>query len=196
MGTVNTIILPRSRVAGLLGIEDCIQAVETAFRMHGEGSARPPGILGIHAEGGGFHIKAGIMGLERPYFVAKTNANFPNNRADGLPTIQGLILVFDGVNGRPLAVMDSIELTIIRTGAATAVAAKYLSRKDASSMLICGCGDQGRISLEAVLKVRNIDRVFAYDIDHDRAERFAEELSAKFGLEITAVEEVSGVAQG
>jgi alanine dehydrogenase len=196
MDLTSTLILTRSRVAELLGIEECISAVEAAFRMHGQGATQPPGILGIHAAGGGFHIKAGIMGLERPYFVAKTNANFPNNRERGLPTIQGIILVFDAVNGRPLAVMDSIELTIIRTGAATAVAAKYLSRKDSTSMLICGCGDQGRISLEAILTVRNIERVFAYDIDHNRAERFADSQSGKLGIKITAVKDISGVASG
>ena len=61
--------------------------------------------------------------------------------------------------------MDSIEITIIRTGAATAVAAKYLSRADSEVALICGCGNQGKISLKAISEVRQLKKIYAYDID-------------------------------
>jgi ornithine cyclodeaminase/alanine dehydrogenase-like protein (mu-crystallin family) len=182
-------------VAELLGIEECIAAVERAFRLYGEGKTQAPGILGVHAAGGGFHIKAGIMNLERPYFVAKTNANFPNNREIGLPTIQGVVVVCDAADGRLLALMDSIEITIIRTGAATAVAAKYLAREDAKTALICGCGSQGRISLEAIMKVRRLEKIFAYDIDRARARRFAGELSGEFEIEITEVGDPAAAAR-
>jgi hypothetical protein len=68
-------------------------AVENAFRQHALGKAPPPGILSLHAEDGGFHIKAALLTLERPYFAAKTNANFPHNGArHGLPTIQGVVV--------------------------------------------------------------------------------------------------------
>ncbi len=174
-----TLLLTRRNVSELLGTEECIRAVERAFRSYGEGKTQPPGILGVHAQDGGFHIKAGIMDLERSYFVAKSNANFPNNRKIGLPTIQGVIILCDAVNGRLLALMDSIEITIIRTGAATAVATKYLARENAKTVLICGCGSQGRISLEAIMKVRNIEKVFAYDIDAEQARLFAETMSAQ-----------------
>lgn len=187
MSSDGTLLFTRREVAELLGIEECIAAVERAFRLYGEGKTQTPGILGVHALNGGFHIKAGIMDLDRSYFVAKTNANFPNNRDIGLPTIQGVIVVCDAVDGRLLAVMDSIEITIIRTGAATAVAAKYLARKDAKTALICGCGSQGRISLEAIMKVRKLEKVFAYDIDAERAQSFAETLSSEFNIEVTAV---------
>lgn len=191
MESDGTLLLTRRNVAELLGIEECMAAVERAFRLYGEGKTQTPRILGVHAANGGFHIKAGIMDLDGSYFVAKTNANFPNNRKIGLPTIQGLIVVCDAADGRLLAVMDSIEITIIRTGAATAVAAKYLARKDAKTALICGCGSQGRISLEAIMKVRKLEKVFAYDIDTERAQRFAEVLSDQFGIEITAVDDLA-----
>jgi len=133
-----TLLLTRREVAALLNIEECIKAVENAFKLYGEGKTAPPGILGIHAHDGGFHIKAGLLDVGRNYFVAKTNANFPQNMPRfGLPTIQGLIIVCDAENGYPLAVMDSIEITILRTGAATAVAAKYLARADSH---VAGCG--------------------------------------------------------
>src|SRR5204863_89932 len=78
---------------------------------------------------------------DRDYIGANLTTNFPRNRADqDLPTIQGLIMVCDGANGRPLAVLDSIDITIKRTAAASAVAAKYLARPDSSVATICGCG--------------------------------------------------------
>lgn len=189
-----TVILTRRNVAELLAIEECIEAVEHAFRMHGDGKVQPPGILAAHAVDGGFHIKAGIMDLERPYFVAKANANFPNNRKIGLPTIQGVIVVCDAVDGRLLALMDSIEITIIRTGAATAVAAKYLARENARTALICGCGSQGRISVETIQKVRKLERVYAYDIDAERAQSFAETLSSELEIKIIAVSHLAEAA--
>ncbi len=195
MKSEDTLLLTRRNVAELLGIEECVVAVESAFRSYGEGKTQPPGILGVHAADGGFHIKAGIMNLERSYFVAKANANFPNNRKTGLPTIQGVIVVCDAVNGRLLALMDSIEITIIRTGAATAVAAKYLARENAKTALICGCGSQGRISLEAIMKVRKLEKIFAYDIDTDQAQGFAETLSSEFGIEIIPVDDLAKAAR-
>jgi alanine dehydrogenase len=185
---MKTLLIKRKEVKSLLTIEKCIVGVEEAFRLWALGKAQPPGILGIHASDGGFHIKAGIMNLGREYFVAKTNANFPRNpKQNGLPTIQGVIVVFDAVNGRLLAMMDSIEITIIRTGAATAVAAKYLSNPDSKTVTICGCGNQGEISLKALKCVRNIETAFAYDIDEKIATRFASKLSNELGVKIEVV---------
>ncbi|MFL6209884.1 MAG: ornithine cyclodeaminase family protein [Pyrinomonadaceae bacterium] len=186
-----TLLLKRQDVAALLSIEECIAAVEQVFRLQGAGQTVPPGVLGVHARDGGFHIKAGLLQLDRTYFAAKTNANFPHNvQRHGLPLIQGVIVLCDGEHGYPLALMDSIEITIQRTGAATAVAAKYLARADAKVATICGCGNQGRISLRALSKVRPIEKVFAYDNDEAQAQRFARELAAELHIEVTAVSDL------
>src|SRR5580765_1219338 len=160
-----TLLLTRKDVSELLTLNDCVLVVEQAFRLQGEGQAPAPGVLGVHAQGGGFHIKAGTLPLSRNYFAAKTNANFPGNPARGLPTIQGVILLFDADNGQVLAAMDSMEITTLRTGAATAVAAKYLARKDSRIATICGCGNQGRVQLEALALVCPITRAYAFDLD-------------------------------
>jgi ornithine cyclodeaminase/alanine dehydrogenase-like protein (mu-crystallin family) len=142
-----------------------------------------PKVLGIHNENGGFHIKAGILESERTYFVSKVNANFPNNsKLHGLPAIQGVIVVCDGTDGRLLALIDSIEITIMRTGAATAVAAKYLAPLNAAICTICGCGNQGRISLKALMKVRKLEKVYAFDIDKLQAEKFAREFAGEAAI--------------
>ena len=123
-----TLILSRRDVQQLLGMDDCIAAVEGAFRLHAEGQSLSPGVLGVRAPEGGFHIKAAGLRLGQLYFAAKTNANFPDNpRQHGLPAIQGVIVLCDADNGCPLAVMDSMEVTARRTAAATAVAAKWLA---------------------------------------------------------------------
>ena len=192
MRTDGTLLLKRQDVLELLTVDECIAAVEHAFKLYGEGAVPKPGILSVHSPGGAFHLKAGVLSLDRHYFVVKSNANFFQNSARfGLPNIQGVILLCDGENGQPLALMDSIEITIRRTGAATAVAAKYLARQDAKVATICGCGNQGRISLQTLLKVRPLKRVFAYDRDAEQAARFASELSKQLNIAIEPTDDLA-----
>lgn len=186
-----TLLLTRTDVAALLTIEECMVAVEHAFKLFGEGKTQPPGILGVHAEAGGFHIKAAVLNLNRSYFAAKLNANFPGNpKRVGLPTIQGVVMLCDGENGFPLAVMDSIEITIKRTGAATGIAAKHLARSNSKTATICGCGNQGRISLRALTKVLAIEKVWAYDVDQGSAQRLASELAEELSIDIEPVDDL------
>jgi ornithine cyclodeaminase/alanine dehydrogenase len=180
-----TLLLTGRDVAALLTIEECMVAVEHAFKLYGEGKTSAPGILGVQARDGGFHIKAGLLELNRLYFAAKVNANFPDNaNRYGLPMIQGVVVLCDGENGYPLALIDSIEITILRTGAATGIAAKYLARPDSKVVTICGCGNQGRVSLRALTKVLPIEKVWAYDQDQGQAERFASELAGELRIDI------------
>ena len=185
-----TLLLTRKDVSELLTLKDCVLAVEQAFRLQGEGRAPAPGVLGVHAHDGGFHIKAGTLPLSRNYFAAKANANFPGNPARGLPTIQGVILLFDAENGQVLAAMDSMEITTLRTGAATAVAAKYLARKDSRVATICGCGNQGRVQLNAVKHACPLEKVFVWDIQKDAADRFALAMAAELGIAVTPVDDL------
>jgi alanine dehydrogenase len=153
-------------------------------------------VLGIHAQRGAFHIKAGTLDLGRSYFAAKTNANFPGNvERYGLPTIQGVIALFDAERGTPLAILDSREITSLRTGAATAVATKYLARQDASVATICGCGVQGRIQLAAVAAVRRLTRVYAVDRTRENAARVAREMSDELGIEVIASDDLAVAAR-
>jgi alanine dehydrogenase len=179
------LLLTSREIRNLLSLDDCIGAVENAFRLYGEGKASPPEVLSMHAGEGGFHIKAGSLQLHRSYFAAKVNGNFPNNGIRfGLPTIQGVIVLCDSGNGTPLAVMDSPEITSLRTGAATAVAAKYLARRDSQVVTICGCGNQGRVQLKAISRVCQLRTVFAYDNNQEQALRFAHELAAELKVSV------------
>jgi alanine dehydrogenase len=190
------IFLTSLNVKTLLSLEECIGAVENAFRLQGEKKAVAPGVLGVHANGGGFHIKAGVLELGRSYFAAKVNGNFPENYVRfGLPTIQGIIVLCDATNGSPLAIMDSREITSLRTAAATAVAAKYLARKDSRVATVCGCGIQGRIQLKALAAVCQLKKVFAYDNDRERSMRFADELTKSLDIPVTVVSDLSSAVR-
>jgi ornithine cyclodeaminase/alanine dehydrogenase-like protein (mu-crystallin family) len=186
-----TVVLSRADVQQQLDLRECIDAVEHAFRLHAVGQTIVPGVLGTHVDGGGFHVKtAGLRptGDRTPVFATKINANFPGNpKRRGLPTIQGVIALFDATDGRVLALLDSIEITSIRTAAATAVAAKYLARIDPKVVTICGCGEQGRSQLRAILCVRPVQRVNAFDVDADRATAYAAEMSRELGIPVTAI---------
>jgi ornithine cyclodeaminase/alanine dehydrogenase-like protein (mu-crystallin family) len=172
------LFLSAADVERALPPQRCIEAVEDAFRQLAQGGVPAPGILGLHAEEGSFHIKAGLLSAGRPYFAAKVNANFPGNPGLGLPTIQGVVYLCDATNGVPLAVMDSGAITALRTAAASAVAAKYLAPDSCDTALICGCGAQALAQVRALNEVRQPRRWLAFDADPGKAASFASSIGA------------------
>ena len=186
------LLLTRAEVERVLTPQLCIAAVEDAFRQHALGNVPEPGILGMHEGDGSFHVKAGFLRVEgKLYFAAKLNANFPANPGRGLPTIQGAVLLSDAENGAPLAIMDSMSITALRTAATSAVAVRHLAREACDTSLICGCGGQARAQLEALLCVRKPRRVLAYDVDCEKAARFA----SAFGERVVAAPDLAAAAR-
>lgn len=192
-----TLVLTGADVQAALTMDDCITAVERVFASFASGRTPAPGVLGFHVEGGGFHIKVAAADLGRPYFAAKTNGNFPDNpRQRGLPTIQGAIVLCDGSDGRVLSLMDSSEITTLRTAAATAVAAKYLARADSTVAAIIGCGIQGRAQLHALSRVLPLERAIAVDADAASANAFAHEMTARLGIPVVPGRDAKEAARG
>lgn len=189
------LLLNRSAVTSLLRPEDYIVAVEGAFRAHGMGESLATGLLHIDSHGGEFHIKASGLPLGRTYVGVKVNGAFWQNRARGLPYVHGGILLFDGETGAPLALMDSVEITIQRTAAATAVAVRHLARPGARVVTICGTGTQGRAQLRFLARVLSISRVHAFGRERAGAERYAAEMQAELGLEVVAVDDLAAAAR-
>jgi ornithine cyclodeaminase/alanine dehydrogenase-like protein (mu-crystallin family) len=186
---MDALLLTASDIGVLLTPERCRQAVAAAFRQHGDGTAADPVLCGVAVSGGGFHVKAGVVSLSERRFVAKTNANFPDNPRQGLPTIQGLVLLFRAEDGQPLSVMDSGRITVLRTAAATAVAAQYLARSDAQVLTVCGSGEQGLAHVLALREVLPLRTVIAVDANPFAAERLAR-ATVELGLESRATTEV------
>jgi alanine dehydrogenase len=167
-------VLDAGSVSQLLDMRSCIRVVEQAFRARGEGRLVPSTMSGLELARGSLHAKMASLELSRPYAAAKVNANFPRNPLEyGLPTIQGVVALFDGTNGVPLAIMDSAVLTTIRTAAASAVAASLLARADASTVTFIGCGVQARAHLDALCHVRRLTRILAIDTRPGIAEEFS-----------------------
>ena len=186
VGAGGTLILTGSDVRRLLTMPDCLDAIEEAFRQLGSGTASRPAVSAVRAAHGGYHIKSALFALgTSEYFVSKTNANYPSNSAKhGLPTIQGTIVVHDARNGRPLAVLDSIEITAMRTAAASAVAARYLAQPHADSASIIGCGLQGLQHVRALHVVRPLRVIYLYDSNPSASARLAAHVEAEFGLTV------------
>jgi ornithine cyclodeaminase/alanine dehydrogenase len=191
-----TLLLSRGEVDRLLSIPVCIDAVENVFRLQGEGKVPAPDILAVKTPQGGLHVKAGLLPGEKSYIVAKLNSNFPQNRPlHDLPTIQGLVVLYDGENGRPLAVLDSIDITIKRTAAASAVAAKYLARPNSSVATLCGCGQQAGAQLRALCAVLPLRKIYGFDLDRSAAQDFATKLSDELQLDIEPVGDLGPALQ-
>lgn len=184
------LLLDRETISSLLSLDECIEAVEAAFRAHAEKRTLKPGLLHVDAVRGEFHIKTGGLSGEQTYFAAKINGGFFHNRVDfNLPNIIGLIMLFDGNTGMPLAVMESGWITRLRTAAATTVAAKYLARSTSSTVTICGAGIQGEMQLLALARALPIKRVFIWS--RSGAEALADSIRGKTKIEAIAMQDLA-----
>lgn len=187
---LETLILDRPTIAALMAPRDYLAAVEAGFRSYADGGGEAPAPMRIPSSRGGFHVKGARLLLDRAYVAVKLNANFPGNpRNNGLPTIQGVVLLCDGSDGSMLAVMDSIEITLRRTAAATALAARFLAHEDVDCIAICGCGAQGRAQLAALAEILPARRALVWDIDPNAASRFSREMSAALHIDVMPVKE-------
>ncbi len=191
-----TLILSRGDVAALMDRTAWLDAAELAFRALGEGRAELPAPMAIEGIDGAFHAKGASLRTDRLFVALKLNGNFPdNNGRHGLPTIQGAVLLCDGETGSLLAIMDSIELTLRRTAAASALAARLLAPPDAGTLLVCGCGRQGGAHLEALAEVLPLSRCLAWDLEPQRARRFAASFDGVGGLSVEPVDDLAGAAR-
>lgn len=182
--TPPALLLDRATVADLLSLDECITAVEACFAAHARGETLGTGLLHGDGVSGEYHIKAGGLRQPRPYYACKVNSSFFQNRVtNGLPNIQGLILLYDAADGRPLAVIESAEITIKRTGSSTAVAARHLAKQTVRAVTIAGAGIQGSIQLEALSRVRRFETVYVWDLDVGRAGEFAARMREKLGVD-------------
>ncbi len=173
-----------------------IGALEKMFRLKGRGLVEMPPKPGIHPLPDAF-IHA--MPAHIPAMKAagiKWVSGYPQNQKRGLPYINGLLILNDPSTGIPLCVMDCTWITAQRTGAATAVAAKYLARPESSSAGILACGVQGRSNLEALSCLFKLEKVTAYDVRPNVAARYAEEMGEMLGLEIEAVDRPEDAVRG
>jgi len=163
-----------------------LAAIRDAFRADGEGRTTVPPVVNLQTHDGEFHIKtAHVAGV--PYVAVKIASGFYRNAAIGLPTGSGLMAVFDGTTGMPVALLlDNGYLTDIRTGAAGAVAADCLARQAIETVGVIGTGVQGRLQAICLREVRTFGRIVAWSPVQDELERYCDEMRAALGVEARA----------
>ena len=172
-----------------LELRTIVELLERAFREKGEGRVELPPKPGIHPRPDAFlHAMAASIPAMQSAGL-KWVAGFPENTARGLPYVSGLLILNDVETGLPLAVMDATWITAYRTGAATALAARYLARPDSSVAGILACGVQGRTNLMALATSFPLRKVYAYDRRRESQDRYVSEMSERLGLEIVGVDE-------
>jgi len=188
MYAANLLYLSHSDVAAVgVAMGEIIEALELALREKGEGRVEMPPKPGIHPLPDSFihampaYIPA--MGAAGVKWVS----GFPQNQERGLAYISGLLILNDPETGIPLSVMDCTWITAARTGAATAVAARYLARPESSRVGILGCGVQGRTNARALAELFSIEEIRAFDVDSRIACDYAEAMNAELGVVVNVV---------
>ncbi len=164
------LILGSKELEELLKPEVLIPEIENAFIKYSRNETVTPPRTVMWVEGNWW----GVMQSYVPDcgVGVKVVSLIPQNPSRGLPTIQALVTLFDGLNGSPLAVMEGGVLTALRTGAASAVSAKYLAPKDIGPIGIIGTGYQARYQLRFVSSVYRSDEVVIYDVRSDQMKTF------------------------
>lgn len=158
----------------LLSPQVVIEALRETYSALADNRGDQGRSVGFVVEGGSIHVKSGLLPGSHLAFASKVNVNLPDNtRLQGLPTIQGVVVVSDAKDGRPLAIMESITLTGIRTAATAALAALYGARKESKRAAIIGCGAQAKYQLEAMQAAFALQTVRVFDLDAERAKTFA-----------------------
>ena len=147
-----TLVLTRSDIQNALSLAEYLPVIEEAHALHAQGKVYAPDLLHADVRNGEFHLKTGgICYGNEEYYGVKINGGFPGNMENyGLPSILGIIYICDARNGSPIAIMDSVTISKWRTGAATAVAAKYLAPEGRVQLGVFGYGTQAEIQAKAL----------------------------------------------
>jgi ornithine cyclodeaminase/alanine dehydrogenase len=172
-----------------LPMQEIIDLLEKAFKEKGNGKVEMPPKPGIHTMPDAFiHAMPAYIPAMRSAGI-KWVSGYPENYKRELPYITGLLILNDVETGIPYAMMDCTWITAMRTGAASALSAKYLARPESATVGILACGVQGRANLEALACLFPIHQVYAYDIFPTVQERFIADMKARFNFEIIGVKE-------
>ena len=187
-------LLTEAEIRELISREEALAAVRGAFVAFARGEVTLPGVIGMefHEQEGEAHIKGAYL-HGAPYWSIKSATGFYRNPALGLPVLGGLSLVFSATTGLlDTLLLDNGYLTELRTGAAGALAADLMAKLDIEQALIVGAGGQGRYQLEALLGVRQPQRVLVYARRPEAAEAYAAEMRERLGIDIVVVPELRG----
>lgn len=192
---METLLLDRSAVESAAGIEDVVAAVEDAFAAYARGDTLmpPKSYIELDEYNGDFRSMPAYMDAQSwdAAGIKWVNVHPDNPDRFDLPTVMATVIYSDPETAYPLAIMDGTSVTLLRTGAAAAVATKYLAVEDANSLGLIGAGDQAVTQLEAIRAVRPIERVIVNDIDRAAVDAFIERYEDRFDIAAGSVAEAA-----
>ncbi|MEM3404522.1 MAG: alanine dehydrogenase [Nitrososphaeria archaeon] len=174
------LILTWKEIDELLDMKEVILSVESAFKEKGAGKVQMPPKIYLNFERYIGDLRSMPAYLETADIAGVKIVNVHlKNKSIGLPSVMATIELIDPKNGKPLAILDGTKITSYRTGAASAVATKYLARKDSKVLGVIGAGTQSRTQVEAISKVTTLEKIYVYDIDRRASERLSEYIKEK-----------------
>ncbi|MFD2829142.1 ornithine cyclodeaminase family protein [Corticicoccus populi] len=174
-------VLSEAEVRQTLDMKQVIEVVETVYKAKSSGGAEawPTVFYDFEKGRADMDIKSGFLKSEK-LFGHKTVTWFGDNEERGIPTLMGVIVVFNAVTGEPLGLTDASFITGIRTGAAAATGVKYLAAKDAENVLLLGAGNQALFQVAAVLTARpGIKKIRVAARNQKKVHTFIEGVSEK-----------------
>jgi alanine dehydrogenase len=180
------LLLSEGDVSSVVSMGDGVRIVEDALRQHslGGGVAMPRISADLPGNGGAFRIMPAIMPAIE-VFGLKTLTGYPGRRLPGETYF--VLMLFSCDTGALRAIVAGNRLTGIRTGAASGVAAKYLSRPNSRVLGVIGAGVQARYQVAALLEVRAVNEIRIFDLESTKAETFAQEIETDFQVRARAV---------
>ncbi len=190
----DVILISQSEVQKHLPMSKAIEAVRTAYSAFAKGRTQMPPVqhLDVHQYRGEVDIKSGYV-EDFGLIGTKIASGFYDNQKLGLPPGVAVIVLMDLKTSMPVAIMDGTYITAYRTGAAGAVAADVLARKDSSQVGVVGAGTQARMQILALAELFNIERIKVWDIKSARAKQYAKEIRHKIGADVHTVGTPQGV---
>ncbi|MEJ8544128.1 ornithine cyclodeaminase family protein [Brevibacillus borstelensis] len=175
------LVLTQKEIRQIYSMKDCLRDVEQVFRDNAAGLVHTPVRTAID------HPKYGATSLYMPsylktddYVGVKVISIFPENHAVGIKALQSVILLTEAKTGQHVAMMDASFLTVLRTGASSGVATKYLAHRQAKSCVVLGCGAQAVGQIQAVMEVRSLEEIALYNRTRARAEEMAKTIRALY----------------
>lgn len=175
------LVLSRENIEQIYTMKDCLEDVEHVFLEQMKGHVTTPVRTAIE------HPKYGATSLYMPsylesddYTSVKIISIFPENHKHNMKALQSVIVLSEAKTGKHVAMMDASLLTVMRTGASSGVATKYLAKENATSCAVLGCGAQSIGQIQAVMEVRPLTSLFLYNRTREKADELKQTLLALY----------------
>lgn len=188
MKNLSTYLIKKSEIEKIFDLKNAISVVEKVLKLYAENKTQMPAKIYLDFEKGDFRCMPAYIPSLKVGGLKVVNVH-PNNKT--LPTVMALIILLDPDTGFPLVVMDGKYITDLRTGAAGAIAIKYLSRQNSKTVGFIGSGRQAETQLEALMITKpKIKEIFVYDINLEKAKNFCEKYSQRYNLKAIPADSV------